>query len=58
MTDATERLRQLQSEEMALRNLLDNVSEFSRAEIEALLQLVRQEMEYERTRMKAEAESA
>jgi hypothetical protein len=58
MTLVNERLRQLQSEEMALRNLLDNVSEFSRGEIEALLQMVRQEIEYERSRMKAEAESA
>lgn len=58
MTVVTERLRQLQSEEMALRNLLDNVSEFSRGEIEALLLLVREEIEFERTRLKAEAESA
>jgi hypothetical protein len=51
---STERLQQLQSEEMALRNLLDTVSDYTRGEIAALLQLVREEIERERAQMSAE----
>ena len=58
MTDSKARLHQLQSEEMALRNLLDSVSNYTRADIEALLQLVRDEIENERQQMKADAERA
>ena len=53
-----ERLRQLQSEEMALRNLLDTVSDYTRGEIAALLQLVREEIERERAQMSADEEPA
>ena len=55
---STERLQQLQSEEMALRNLLDTVSDYTRGEIEALLQLVREEIDRERAEMSAEDKSA
>jgi len=58
MTDSISRLQQLQSEEMALRNLLDSVSEYTRADIEALLKSVREEIAYERIKMEDEAESA
>lgn len=52
------RLQQLQAEEMALRNLLDSVSDYTRGEIESLLQLVREEIEHERQNLRAEAETA
>lgn len=51
---SSERLQQLQSEEMALRNLLDTVSDYTRGEIAALLQLVREEIDRERAQMPAE----
>ena len=55
---SNERLRQLQSEEMALRNLLDSVSDYTRGEIAALLQMVREEIEQERAQMPADDKTA
>lgn len=55
---SSERLRQLQSEEMALRNLLDTVSDYTRGEIASLLQLVREEIDRERALMSADDKSA
>jgi hypothetical protein len=55
---SSERLQQLQSEEMALRNLLDTVSDYTRGEIAALLQLVREEIDRERALMPGEDRSA
>jgi hypothetical protein len=58
MTDSVSRLHQLQSEEMALRNLLDSVSDYTRGDIESLLALVREEIEHERARLKGDSASA
>jgi hypothetical protein len=58
MTDSQDRLQRLQAEEMALRNLLDTVSDYTRSEIETLLQLVRDEIASERRHMKADGECA
>jgi hypothetical protein len=55
-TQAHERLQRLQSEEMALRNLLVSVSEYTRSDIEHLLQLVHQEIDREREQMQNEEE--
>ena len=52
------RLQRLQAEEMALRNLLESVSDYTRAEIESLLKMVHEEIEHERQNLRAEAESA
>jgi hypothetical protein len=43
---------------MALRNLLDTVSDYTRGEIAALLQLVREEIDRERALMPGEDRSA